>query len=144
MCYVDVMKGVVVGGVGSYRVGVKAVKGSMVRMTVDFDLGLVWVWVDEQLACVVHLTADLLDKPHMLYPCVLLSHPTHSFYLMSFVLNEGHRLGDVLGGDYRLRESLNRLSDMYLLQEDQYQTELEERETACKKAKVVACCKPHE
>lgn len=144
VCYVDVMKGVVVGGIGTYRLAAKAERGSIVRMTVDFDLGLVWVWIGEQLACVVHLTEDLLNKPHALYPCVLFSQHTQSFTLRSCVLNEGHRLGDVLGGDFRLRESLNRLSDMYLLQKDKYQTELEEREDACKQVRVGAWFETHE
>ena len=63
VCYYDLAKGAVVGGIEGRPAKLKARPGSVVRMTVDFDLCVVAVWIDEAQACVIHLTDDLLNKP---------------------------------------------------------------------------------
>ena len=136
VCYYDLAKGAVVGGIEGRPAKLKARPGSVVRMTVDFDLCVVAVWIDEAQACVIHLTDDLLNKPQALYPCVLFSREKQSFSLLSAALREGSHLGDVLGGDCKLREALNRLSDMFLQRENAYRRDYEERTTVLEKAHV--------
>lgn len=82
------------------------------------------------------MSYDLSKVPRPLFSCVLFSKPDQEFELLQSELVEGRQLGDCIGGDLTLRNSLNEMSERFWNKELSIRERCKKMEQVCQASTV--------